>query len=216
MSQIYILGSGGHSRAVISTLQDLNTLSLMAVIDINANRQLLDNKQTQQEYILDVPVVNGLEHLELASQEDISLFFAIGSNSLRRSLHVSFGQKPYLYPNVIARSAFISESASIGIGNYIGPFAHIGPLAKVGNFNIINTYANIEHEVSIGNYSQCAPSATVCGRVTMGDNVFLGANATVLENLTIADNTTIGAGAVLISSTRSSGLTLVGVPARAI
>lgn len=49
---------------------------------------------------------------------------------------------------------------------------------------------------------------------SIGDNVDIGQNAQILGGITIADGVKIGAGAVVLKSVLTSGVTVVGVPAR--
>ena len=50
----------------------------------------------------------------------------------------------------------------------------------------------------------------------IGDNVDIGQGAQILGGIRIADNVKIGAGAVVVKDILTPGVTVVGVPGRAI
>ena len=78
MKEVVVIGSGGHARAVLSTLSLIKDCSAAAIIDINYIGA--------QEFIFGIPVVGGLSKLQEFSPLQYSVFFAIGDNKLRKSL----------------------------------------------------------------------------------------------------------------------------------
>ncbi len=54
------------------------------------------------------------------------------------------------------------------------------------------------------------------GDIIIGDNCSLGANAVIIGPVIIADNTQVGASACVVSNINEPGLTVVGVPAKAL
>jgi sugar O-acyltransferase (sialic acid O-acetyltransferase NeuD family) len=206
MKSLLIVGSGGHSRAVVATLKTLNLWDLIGIIDINY--------QGNPEDILGVTVLGSFELINSFNRENTSVFLAVGENNLRKKFSRNPILKSFDFPNIVHPTALIDPSAELDSGNFVGPFAHIGPMVKIGKSNIINSYANLEHETQIGSFCMFAPGAIICGRCKLGDQIFVGANATVIENRKIADQTTIGAGAVITKDILQINQTFVGVPGR--
>jgi len=206
MKKLVVIGAGGHSRAVISTAIEQQEWDIQGVVDISYHQQ--------EEDILGVPVVGGVDLLSLYNCKEIFLAVAIGDNDQRKSLIEEIVQRGFDIPNIVHPSAHVSRSVTIGTGNYIGPMAHLGPCVTIGNGNIINTHANIEHETVIGSYNHIAPSSVLCGRVCVEEQVLVGANATVLDGRCIVEKATIGAGSVITKNIVEQGLTVVGVPGR--
>ena len=204
MKKIIVVGAGGHSRAIISTLISQNIWDILAILDINF--------QGEGEKILGVPVIG--EEYSLFKHSDISAVVAIGDNHQRMHLADKLRKKGFSLPNIIHPSAQISFEVDMKDGNYIGPLSHIGPSVSIGCGNIINTQANIEHESTIGNYNHIAPSSTICGRVNIQDRVLIGANATVLDKKTIARDTIVGSGSVITKSIDIPNKVVIGVPGR--
>jgi UDP-perosamine 4-acetyltransferase len=208
MRDIVIIGSGGHSRSVISIVKMARKWRKVSIIDTRYSGDI--------ETILGVPVVGGMEFLDTVKVSITDIFIAIGDNFLRRDMISLIINKGFKTPNLIHANSTLDQDVTLGYGNFIGSGANLGPDVKIGNGNIINTLANLDHESKIGNYNQLSPSSVLCGRSVIGNLAFLGANSTIIDGLEIADKTIIGAGAVVIHNIENSGMTFAGVPAKTI
>lgn len=202
-----ILGSGGHSRAIISILKMLRTHEIVGIVDLNTPRE--------GEEILGVGIVGSVELLNNYSEfRDVDLYLAIGDNVLRQTWWIKCCELRFNMPNLIAPSAIVDPTASMGLGNLISHNAFIGPAARIGSNNIFNTGCIIEHEVIVGNHCHVAPNSTICGRVTIGSHCFIGAAATIIESVELASFVTLGAGSVVVSDLLGPNRTYLGVPAK--
>ena len=130
---------------------------------------------------------------------------AIGDSAVRRAVRGTV--------NVIHPTAYIAESAKIGLGVYVGAFAVVNPDSVVGDGAIINTHAVVEHDCTVGAFAHIAPGAVLCGGVTIGDNVLIGANSVVKQGLAVSGGVTVGCGAVVVEDI-PAGETWAGNPAR--
>lgn len=206
MQKAIVIGSGGHSRAIVSLLLESRTYDQ---IHIFATEQ-----GGSRGEVLGIGISGTFT--EAFSQEylDAHYFFAVGDNKKRQAYFAAAGQHNVSMPNLIASSAVISDTASLGQANVILHNSFIGPDSSLVDNNLVNTGAVIEHEVFIGSNNHIAPNSTVLGRVRIDNSVFVGANATILPNLMIPERTVIGAGAVLIESPDQSDNTYIGVPAK--
>jgi len=208
MRKLIIIGSGGHSRPVLNVALTSKSWFVEGVIDLSYREV--------KEDILGIPVLGGLDFLEKIDTKDASIFIAVGDNHARRRVVLDLDCYKFSFPNIIHPSAFVSNFAEVGVGIYVGPFAHIGAKARIGDFGVVNTFANLEHEVKVGKFAQFASNSVICGRCNIAENVFVGANATVINNISIAKNTIIGAGSVVVRDIVDQGQKIVGVPGRAI
>ena len=206
VNELLVIGCGGHSRFLLGLIRDTR-FSVRGIID-------LENDLGSSEKIMGVPVIGCFDSIdEQYSLNYRDVVLGIGDNRFRKGIFSDLKRAGFKFPNLIHSTAVIDCSASLGVGNVIGPQVVIGAEVTLGNNNIINSGAIIEHQSSIGNHNHVSLSATICGNVSIGDCVFLGANSTVIEKIIISDHTTLGAGGTLISSTKANGLTLVGCPA---
>jgi len=202
-----VVGTGGHSRVVISMLQEAGCrYQVVGILDLQEIRP--------DERILGVPVIGHAGELrERTDPGNIHVFLAIGDNAERAKYYDMVKTLGYTIPNLISDRAHIDPSASMGIGNIICPETYVGPMVQIAHNNILNTRCLIEHETHIGSHNHLGPSSLVAGRVHMGDGIVLGLGAKVIDKIVIVSNTVIGAGAVVVEDIEEPG-TYVGIPAR--
>jgi sugar O-acyltransferase (sialic acid O-acetyltransferase NeuD family) len=156
------------------------------------------------------------EHLgtleELGRLEDAPWILAIGDLDRRRLILdriVDFARPPV---SVVHPAAFVSPSADLGLGVYVGPGAVVHTRATIGDSAIINSAAVVEHDTTIGPNTHVAPGAILGGTTTVGCDTLVGLGSRVLPNISIGDRCTIGAGAVVTRNVPNDA-TVVGVPA---
>ena len=205
---LIIIGSGGHTRAVLSTAKLMRKWNSFRILDIDF--------KNQKEEIMGVEIESYKKIFSFLSQENYNLFISIGDNKKRKKIFLELNNYKNKFTNIIHPTSFIDDSAEIGIGNYLSQFSSLGSYSKLGDFNIINTNANLEHESSLGNFNHLGPGSIVCGRTKIKDNNFIGSNSVIIEQKEISDNNIIGAGSVVLHSIISKGGKYVGAPAKKI
>ena len=205
--EIFIIGSGGHSRVVIDTFNNKNFI-IKGIIDLNYSKLKSEN-----EKILGFPVVGNVDYLKDINDEKVSIFFAVGDNKLRKKISSESIFKKFSHPSVVGKNTIVSEFTKIGIGTYIASGSIINSEVNIGNYCIINTGSIIEHEVSIGDFSHVGPGSKVAGRVQIGSNVLIGIGVSIKNDVKIGNNVTIGAGSVVINNIENNSK-VAGVPAK--
>jgi UDP-perosamine 4-acetyltransferase len=207
LRQALLIGTGGHSRVVLSLLRDCKQHNVLGIIDLEELRP--------NESIMGTPVIGSVSYLNsLSEASNLDIFLAIGSNITRRLWWEKLTQSGFKLPNLISPFAIVDPLACTGEANVICARAFLGPESVLGDNNLVNTGAILEHEAVLGSHCHLAPSSTVAGRTRIGNECFIGANATVIDRLEVAERTRIGAGATVISSIEDPGGTYVGTPAR--
>ena len=161
----YIIGAGGHCRAVINLLKQSANLNSIKIIDIGDHPK---EKEISNIEVIRCKDINDLEF------RGINLYCAIGDNEKRFSLLKKARELNFKTPNLISNSAVIDDSAKISNGNFIGNLVYIGPNSTIGKDCIINTNSIIEHETIISDGCHIGPSATICGRVSISKFSFIG------------------------------------------
>ena len=130
----------------------------------------------------------------------------------------------------IASSAYISASASVGEGCYVGAFAYIGDGTKVGQNCRIYPHAYIGDHVTIGDNTTVYPHATIYTGCVVGNNCILHAGSVVgadgfgfapegeeykkipqIGNVVIEDNVEIGANTTIDRAVMDSTILRRGV-----
>lgn len=143
--------------------------------------------------------LGGMESLELLKESAGAWIIGIGDLDLRRTLIArleGLGVPPAA--SLVHPRAWVSPSASIGEGVFMGPGALVHTRARIGNHAIINSGAIVEHECVIGANAHVAPGAALAGRAAVGADTLVGLGASVLPRVTIGARCVIGAGAVVV------------------
>ena len=205
---LIIIGSGGHTRAVLSTAKLMKRWNFFKILDIDFKK----SKEKIMGFEIE-PYKNISNYL---NNENTNLFISIGDNKIRKEIYLELEKYKEKFINIIHPNSYIDETSTIGTGNFFSQFSNVGPYSKLGDFNIINTNANLEHESSLGNFNHLAPGSIICGRSEIKDNIFIGSNSVIIEKKLISDNNIIGAGSVVLNSIISQGGKYAGVPAKKI
>lgn len=201
--EVVVLGAGGHAHVVIDVLLDRDVV-VACMIGTRA-----------AEPYRDVEVIVGDENLaELAKRYDACVI-AVGDNQMRQELAELAQQSGFALATVVARSARVSPTAELGPGCVVMEGAIINAGARLGALCLVNTSASVDHDCELGVAVHVAPGARLTGRVRVGDASLIGAGAVVVPGIEIGAASIIGAGSV-VAETVPDGVTVVGVPARAL
>lgn len=117
------------------------------------------------------------------------------------------------FPPIQHPMAWVSPSAVLGRGVFVGAQAAVAAHARVGDWSVINRGATIGHDTVLGAGVRVHPGATVAGVTRLGDRVVVGAGATIIDGIRVGDDVVLGAGSVVTRDLLEPG-TYVGVPAR--
>lgn len=198
MKEVYLIGAGGHARAVIALVEQ-NGFFIKGIYENN----FLDGERVNDYPILGKPEI---------VPSDAPAVIAIGDLKQRNRL-INLLKGQLLEENLFHPSAIIGKHVQIGKSNQVLGNVFINENAAIGDNNIFNTACVIEHEVVVGNNNHIAVGAVVCGRVKVSNNCFIGANSVIIEKVHICDDVIVGAGAVVVENITEAG-TYVGNPAR--
>lgn len=199
-TKIYIFGASGHGK-VVSELITNNQCKIEAMVD----------DEPKLNYFNEIPIINSAFLPKAA--ENISVIIAIGNNSTRKKISSKLNE--FNFFSTVHKTAFVSPSATIGLGTVIMLYAIINSDATIGNHVIINTGALIEHDCNIEDFVHISPKVTLSGNVTIGVGTHIGSGAIVIPGIKIGKWCTIGAGTVVINDI-PDGATVIGNPGRII
>jgi sugar O-acyltransferase (sialic acid O-acetyltransferase NeuD family) len=203
VSSLYILGAGGHARAVADVVQRHQLFDSIYFLD--------DRFSDQNEFECRRMVGTCLDFRQFLSDAN-AFFVAIGDNTTRRRFFDLMQIDGARLPAVLC-SPFISSSAGLGAGTLVMPGAIINADARVGDNVIVNSGAIVEHDCIIGDHSHVAPGSIMTGGAQLGSLVTLGAGAVVCPGISICDGVALGAGAVVTKDITEPGRYL-GAPAK--
>lgn len=201
-TKLLIFGASGHAKDVISVALDLGCREVV-MATTNGGKGFWG--------IEEIPVSDDFE-TRFSGWEAI---VGIGANAVRKRYMAQF---PNLqWTRLVAPTASVGRSVSIGFGSFIAPQAFLGPECRIGVGALINAGAVVGHESQLGDFCQLGPRATVLGNVDIGAEVLLGAGSVVAPGrpevpLRIAAGVSVGMGGLVMSSISEKGARLVSKP----
>lgn len=176
---------------------------------------VVDAQYKTSDSIWGTPLYSWDEFITVNRPESVDLFVAIGYKSMKqRSLaYERVKQSGYRLVNIIAKSAFIADTVTMGDNNFIMPGAVVEPGVRLGSNNTIWSNATICHDTRIGCHNFFASNVTVGGEVIVGDRNFVGFSAVIIQNRKVPDDVLIGAQSLLLRDAENLSL-YFGSPAR--
>ena len=199
-SLVYIIGAGGNANIVTEIIEKKFKIG-----------GFISNKKS--DYGKSKKLF--LENEFLKKYKKKKIIIAVGENKNRLKIFKKFKKYGHNFPNVIHKTAFISKSANIGIGNIIMPNVIINSNARIGNFNLINTSSIIEHDCHVDSFVSISPKSIVCGNCKLNEGVFLGANTCVIHNIEIGEWSVVGSCSNVIKDIKKNTLNF-GNPSKTI
>jgi UDP-3-O-[3-hydroxymyristoyl] glucosamine N-acyltransferase len=164
---------GGDPSAQIDSAADITSAQQGQVTQLtNAKyvRYIKDSTATACFIAEGFPVENIPEHIALLICADPEMSFIKAVGQLHPAKH---------YKSQIASDSYIDESASLGCGLYIGPYAVIGEHTVIGDNTAILAGAYIGDNVTIGKNCRIHPYAVIYDEVILGDNVIIHSGAII-------------------------------------
>jgi len=210
-SHIILIGGGGHALVVAEAFMLLNQ-TIDGCLD-DAPSPLISRVTSGQSSAKCFPV-KYLGPVKQLHDFPHPKFLCIGDLSARASVLAYIAAKPgpapLWSPALVHPAAFVSPSATLGQGTYIGPKAVIHSFATIGPHAIINSGAIVEHQCTIGANVHIAPGAALAGNVSIGPHTLIGLGARILPGRTIGANAIIGAGATVLRDVKDDE-TVMGI-----
>jgi sugar O-acyltransferase (sialic acid O-acetyltransferase NeuD family) len=196
-----IYGAGGHGKVVAEAAREAGYVVSC----------FLDDSLSGQS-VLGIPVRPRIQDIiqQLLAHEVI---IAVGEIAARQRLFTEFVAYKARLATIVHPFSWISPSATLGTGTFIGGGVVINAQSVVGENCIINTSSSIDHDCRIGDHSHICPGVRLAGNVTVGAKTLLGTGASVIPGVKIGDNCVIGAGSVVLRNIPDSSV-IYGVPAR--
>ena len=212
MKSIVIWGIGGHAREVAQLVEDIEahqpgswTLKGF-LVDKGAT--------TQHPQTLPAPLLGGVEWW--AANPDVWIVVAVGNPKLRQQISekLKVTNPRSHFATLVHPTSRLVKSAKVGNGSVVFAQSYVSDHVQIGQHASINFACTLNHDTALGDFVSLGPRVSVCGGVKVDSLCELGASVTVIPNVRIHSGVRVGAGAVVTRSL-ASGVTAIGVPARA-
>ena len=197
-NSIYVYGAGGYGL-VLAEAAEAAGLRVLGFLDETGSLASLGKWPVRSE--------------PAAGSAGRGVIVAIGDNMARRRVAADIVQTGLRMVTVVHPRGWVSPSALIGQGVYVGAGAVVNAQARLDNGVIVNSGAIVEHYSVVGAFAHVGSGAVVAAEVTVGALSMVGAGAVIKPRVRIADDSQIAVGAAVVSDVEH-GRPVAGVPAR--
>lgn len=177
--KLLLVGAGGFGRIVAE----------QAMLQYDC--AFVDDGQVVGAEICGIPVVGGLSGLpELRKNYDL-LVVGIGNNRFRAQVYEKAKALDYVFPNIIALSAYISPYSKMGYGCVVLQNACIQNGASVGSGVLLNAGTEVHCDAAVGDYALIYTNSVIRTGATVGNFARIGSNCTICNHATVLDGADI-------------------------
>jgi sugar O-acyltransferase (sialic acid O-acetyltransferase NeuD family) len=193
MTDIIIIGGGGHGAEIDEYIIyskkkcSENLLNVIGFLD--------DNPVNYNKYKFSAPLLGGIRDHKV--RKDCSYIMGIANLKYHKMFVEKFYSEGADFITFIHCTAYVSESAQIGKGVVIAPYANVGPNVKIGDFTFLNSRSSIGHDTVVGKYNFISPNVCFSGFTIIGDENMFGINSATIPGIKIGNRNKIAAGIVL-------------------
>lgn len=194
MKHLLIIGARGWGREVYATF--INS-RMYEKGDYDVKGFLDDNSKALDGLKGDwPPIIGSVEEYEV--QPDDVFFCAMGDAHWRKHYAEIISSKGGQFINIIDRLSWISPSATIGEGIYVGPLTMISTNVSIGNHAMIQAYTNIGHDATIGNYASLESYIFMGGYSSVGELSTMHTKSSIIPHKSVGKECVVGFGSVVM------------------
>ena len=208
MTKILVFGFGGHASVVHDACEALG----WKIKSFFVEEGLVAASPEPEGKVIKT---NRNEFLNPKKAGISNFALGMGNNEARLWWCEKLLKEGFVLPPIIHPKAWVSPSAKLAEGVFVGAGAVIQAGAKIGKAALINSNATVEHHCEIGPGVHIGPGAVLAGLAKVGEKSMIGAGAVVRDRIEIGNNATVGAGAAVVQNI-PDGITVGGVPAKPI
>ncbi len=194
MTDLILMGGGGHCRSAIDVIEAEGSHRIMGV---------LEDPAFEGSDVMGYPILGTDDALADLVGHGVGVLVTIGqikTSKIRERAFAAAKKVGACLPVIVSPHAYCSSHADIGSGTMVMHGAVVNAACLVGENCIVNSMALLEHDVSIGDHTHIATGARVNGGVKIGPRCFIGSGAVLHNDIEIGEGAIIPAGTVVRSS----------------
>lgn len=207
MSDIVLIGGGGHCGVVIDVIEQHGKYRIAGIVDVK--EKVGSKVRGYKVFATD----DDLEKLTTKYENFCLTIGHTGSDKIRRNLHQKLKALGATFPVIISKHAIVAADVAIGEGTVIMHGVVINVGTTIGVCGIINTSSVVEHDCMLGDHCHVAPGAVLTGGCVVNLGSFIGAGAVLIPGITVGSNSIVGAGSTVISNVPDNSV-VAGSPAK--
>ena len=193
MRRIIVVGSGGHGAELNDYIKYNESVSGIKEFEIIGF--LDDNPANYANYKFSAPLLEGVrDHIV---RTDVEYLMGIANLTYRKLFVDRYTRDGAKFISLIHKTAYISDTASIGIGVIIGPMVNLGPNSVVGDYSLLNSRCSLGHDTQIGKFNFISPNVCFSGFTSVGDENLFGINSATIPGIKVGSRNKVTAGMVL-------------------
>lgn len=206
--KLIIVGAGSVGKFVAYNIdQFMTSFDILGFLD--------DDLSKHGTTIAGYQVIGTVDNLNEFSDQGYAIVWGIAFPKIKKNLFDKYQNLVFDFPSFISKSAWVSQSVTIGAGCIIYPGTSINYECEIGDFVVINMNCSLGHNCSVGTYSSLAPGVNFAGHTKVGHCVEVGIGASTIQNVIINDYAIIGGQSMLVNDVMNSDV-VVGIPAKSI
>lgn len=161
MHKLLILGCGQFGMMVKEIAEEMKRFEKIGFLD--DNNPLAVGKMS--------------EYADFFREYD-SAIVAVGNSEIRSFYYGKLLEAGYIIPNIVSKSAYVSPTATLGIGVVIEPMATVQTGAEVGEGSIVSSGAVVRHNAKVGSFCHIDCGAVVHSAAFVEDSTKIEALST--------------------------------------
>lgn len=147
--------------------------------------------------ICGTPVVGAVADLPALRKEYQLLVVTIGNNPLREELYAQADALDYEFPNILARTAYVSPFAQLGWGCILLNNAVVQNGAQVGNGVLLTVGVEAHHDCFIDDFSLVYTNSVIRTGAKVGKRAKVGSTVTVSNFAAVPEDAVVPDGSVV-------------------
>ena len=147
--------------------------------------------------ICGVPVVGDIQDLAHLRKEYTHLVVTIGDNRLREKIYRQAEALGFAFPNVVARSAYVSPFTRLSWGCILLNNAVVQNGAQIGNGVVLTTGVEAHHDCAIEDFALIYTNSVIRTGATVGKRAKIGSTVTVSNFAAVPEDAVIPDGSVV-------------------
>jgi sugar O-acyltransferase (sialic acid O-acetyltransferase NeuD family) len=200
MSDLLLIGGGGHCRSCIDVIEAEGQYRIRGIVQPVSD---------ETDGIFGYPVLGSDADLPFLLQETPQALVTVGqirSPEIRIRLFELLKKLGGKLPRIVSPFAYCSKYAEMNEGTVVMHGAIVNAGANIGANCIINNQALIEHDAIVADHCHVSTGARVNGGVTIGRGSFIGSGAILKEGIVIGENVIIAAGQIVLRDVPSGAV----------
>ena len=147
--------------------------------------------------ICGAPVVGAIADLATLRKDYQLLVVTIGNNRLREELYAQADALDYEFPNILAKTAYVSPFTKLGWGCILLNNAVVQNGAQVGNGVVMNVGVEAHHDCFVGDCALIYTNSVIRTGTRVGKRAKIGSTVTVCNFAVIPEDAVIPDGTVV-------------------